>query len=274
MTTISIIRRDDDQLVERARIAYAKSGGREQPSSASDVADINGATIITLRNVNGPLARYSLLGSALTRIPVLNAEQMHDAAFGRPRDPRSAEYKVGVRAALDFRIDGVRIRRPLPRRVRPGRRFRRRPSRGSRHLARGHGICSGGSMSAGPEVTPNLVRTVTAASMLSRHLISGDDKLVCATSILIAVSQFVSGTFECNDIGMAGVQNAYDSIIQAAAAGGFKDADILHEYIQRNRWTSVSYELLEEVVACAGGADAVLDALDLANFDIGSAVMQ
>lgn len=66
---ISRTRRDDDQLVERARIAYTKSGGREQPSSASDVTDINGAAIITLRNVNGPLARYRLDGDALTRIP-------------------------------------------------------------------------------------------------------------------------------------------------------------------------------------------------------------
>ncbi len=34
------------------------------------------------------------------------------AAFNRPRDPRSAEYKAGVRAALEFRIDGLPIRRP------------------------------------------------------------------------------------------------------------------------------------------------------------------
>lgn len=129
-------------------------------------------------------------------------------------------------------------------------------------------------MSTGAGITPELVRTVTATSMLSRHLIPGADNLVCATSILIAVSQFVSGACECNDIGMAYVQNTYDSIIQAAVAGGFKDADILHKYIQCNRWTRVSYELLDEVVACAGGADAMLDALDLANFDIGSAVMQ
>lgn len=127
---------------------------------------------------------------------------------------------------------------------------------------------------AGPEVTPDLVRTVTAASMLSRHLIPGNDKLACATSILIAVSQFVSGAHQCNDEGMAGIQNVYRSLIQVAAAGGFKDADILGEYIKCNRWTQMSYELLDEVVACAGGADAVLDALDLANFDIGSAVAQ
>ncbi|WP_051293964.1 hypothetical protein [Pseudoduganella violaceinigra] len=32
-------------------------------------------------------------------------------AFEVPRDPRSEPYKAGVRAALTFRIDGVRIPR-------------------------------------------------------------------------------------------------------------------------------------------------------------------
>lgn len=113
-TSITTTRRDDEHLGARARIGYAKSGGCEEPSSASDVADINSAIIVTLRNVNGPLARYRLDDGALTRIPVLDAEQLHAAAFAVPRDPRSAEYKAGVRAALDFRINGVRIHRPYP----------------------------------------------------------------------------------------------------------------------------------------------------------------
>lgn len=29
-----------------------------------------------------------------------------------PRDPRSDEYRAGVRAALEFRIEGLSIRRP------------------------------------------------------------------------------------------------------------------------------------------------------------------
>lgn len=39
----------------------------------------------------------------------LSVEQLFQAAFNRPRDPRSTEYKAGVRAALAFRIEGKRI---------------------------------------------------------------------------------------------------------------------------------------------------------------------
>lgn len=99
-----------EQLIERAR----KAGGRQQPSNSSDVADINGATISTLGNENGPMARDLLGDDALTGIAVLDADQLHAAAFARPRDPRSAEYKAGVRAALAFRIDATPIIRPYP----------------------------------------------------------------------------------------------------------------------------------------------------------------
>lgn len=102
------------QLIERARIAYVKAGGREQPSSASDVLGISGATIVTLRNCSGVLATYQLHGDALKRVAEVTAtvDQLFDAAFNVPRDLRSDEYRAGARAALAFRIDGVRIPHP------------------------------------------------------------------------------------------------------------------------------------------------------------------
>lgn len=36
------------------------------------------------------------------------------AAFDRPRDPRSSEYKAGVLASLAFRFNGVPVRCPYP----------------------------------------------------------------------------------------------------------------------------------------------------------------
>ena len=39
-------------------------------------------------------------------------DQLLAAAFAGPRDPRSPEYRAGVRAVLEFRIDGKPIRRP------------------------------------------------------------------------------------------------------------------------------------------------------------------
>jgi ferredoxin-NADP reductase len=43
---------------------------------------------------------------------VATADQLFAAAFDVPRDPRSAEYKVGALAALRFRIEGRKITRP------------------------------------------------------------------------------------------------------------------------------------------------------------------
>lgn len=43
---------------------------------------------------------------------ILSAHKIFDRAFSRPRDPRSAEYKAGVMAALRFRIEGTKINRP------------------------------------------------------------------------------------------------------------------------------------------------------------------
>lgn len=45
-----------------------------------------------------------------TGTPTVN--QLFDAAFNRCRDPRSPEYKAGVRAALAFRIEAAAIPRP------------------------------------------------------------------------------------------------------------------------------------------------------------------
>lgn len=41
--------------------------------------------------------------------PKTIAEQLFDEAFTKPRDPRSPEYKAGVLAALQFRLDRKRI---------------------------------------------------------------------------------------------------------------------------------------------------------------------
>ncbi|MDA8095158.1 MAG: hypothetical protein M0T84_14870 [Betaproteobacteria bacterium] len=40
------------------------------------------------------------------------ADRLMADAFGRPRDPRSEEYKQGVRAALAFRIEHKPVSRP------------------------------------------------------------------------------------------------------------------------------------------------------------------
>ena len=37
------------------------------------------------------------------------AEKLFSQAFDKPRDPRSCEYKAGVRAALRFRLAGEKI---------------------------------------------------------------------------------------------------------------------------------------------------------------------
>ena len=43
-----------------------------------------------------------------------SAEHLFSQAFDVPRDPRSDEYKAGVRAALQCRVDGKPITRPYP----------------------------------------------------------------------------------------------------------------------------------------------------------------
>jgi len=47
----------------------------------------------------------------VSRAPDL-VEQLFNAAFDKPRDPRSAEYKEGVRATLMYRLTGDRVRCP------------------------------------------------------------------------------------------------------------------------------------------------------------------
>src|SRR5471030_1810857 len=39
-------------------------------------------------------------------------DQLLEAAFNVPRDPRSPEYKAGARATLDFCVNAVRIPHP------------------------------------------------------------------------------------------------------------------------------------------------------------------
>jgi hypothetical protein len=48
--------------------------------------------------------------------PAATIDQLFNAAFAVPRDPRSSAYKAGVRAALQFRID----RRRIPKMYEPG----------------------------------------------------------------------------------------------------------------------------------------------------------
>ena len=42
----------------------------------------------------------------------MNTDRIMTEIFGRPRDPRSPEYKAGGRAALDFRLNGIKIKCP------------------------------------------------------------------------------------------------------------------------------------------------------------------
>lgn len=63
--------RCDADLIERARIAYLKAGGVNQPSDASEVVKKNGITTITLRNINGVLAMYRFGGGALKRANII-----------------------------------------------------------------------------------------------------------------------------------------------------------------------------------------------------------
>jgi hypothetical protein len=59
---------DESSLVERARIAFAKASGMDQPSNDSDVQDVDGIPYAVLRNVNGILAVYSYNGTSLNRV--------------------------------------------------------------------------------------------------------------------------------------------------------------------------------------------------------------
>lgn len=61
----------DAHLIERARIAYFKAGGNDQPSDASEVVTEDGIATITLRNVNGVLAMYRFGGAALERANII-----------------------------------------------------------------------------------------------------------------------------------------------------------------------------------------------------------
>lgn len=41
-------------------------------------------------------------------------DQLMQEVFSKSRDPRSDEYKAGVRAALEYRIEGKKISMPYP----------------------------------------------------------------------------------------------------------------------------------------------------------------
>lgn len=63
-----------------------------------------------MRSVEPQDVASAVVGSS----PAITVDQLFAAAFDMPRDPRSPEYKAGVRAALSFRIDGLPIRHPYP----------------------------------------------------------------------------------------------------------------------------------------------------------------
>lgn len=63
--------RCDAHLIERARTAYFKAGGIDQPGAASEVVKEGRITTITLRNVNGVLAMYRFGGAALKRANIV-----------------------------------------------------------------------------------------------------------------------------------------------------------------------------------------------------------
>lgn len=58
---------DDEVLLERARVAYAKTGALDEPGDASEVTEVDGAPYAVLRNVNGILAVYGFDGQVLKR---------------------------------------------------------------------------------------------------------------------------------------------------------------------------------------------------------------
>lgn len=49
---------DEEELLNMARSTYWDSGGTEQPSSASNVTEINGVVYAVLRNNHGVIAAY------------------------------------------------------------------------------------------------------------------------------------------------------------------------------------------------------------------------
>lgn len=61
---------DEVELVERARIAYRKAGGQQQPEQGGQVVEKNGAVFVILRNINGILTVYELKGESLVGLDV------------------------------------------------------------------------------------------------------------------------------------------------------------------------------------------------------------
>lgn len=84
--------RNADQLIERARIAYLKVGGREAPTGASNAHAF----------------------CAPTHATNLSVDDLFVAAFAVVRAPHSNEYQCGVYVALAYRIEGAPIARPFP----------------------------------------------------------------------------------------------------------------------------------------------------------------
>lgn len=67
--------------------------------------------ILTERGADVAQGRADQYGVASAR---LTPDSLFAAAFDRPRDPRSPEYKAGVRAALEYRLNKTPIRHSYP----------------------------------------------------------------------------------------------------------------------------------------------------------------
>jgi hypothetical protein len=59
---------DEDELINRAHIAYRKAGENQQPQAGGEVRELDGIPHVVLSNINGTLAVYQYKGDALKRL--------------------------------------------------------------------------------------------------------------------------------------------------------------------------------------------------------------
>lgn len=98
----------------------------------------------------------------------LSVDHLYNKAFNSTRDPRSQEYKAGVRAALAFRIEGKRITQP----------YRPETAQDDAYhsgLAEGHGIWRAATSTVGGAAMSAVTTTDVPANVSARQ--SGPDML-------------------------------------------------------------------------------------------------
>jgi hypothetical protein len=62
------LRFDDDEMIRRAKAAWFRTGGSDQPgSSHSGVEESNGKHYVVLRNVNGVMAVYRIRNDGILK---------------------------------------------------------------------------------------------------------------------------------------------------------------------------------------------------------------